>query len=40
MGDKRNACRILVETSEGKRLPGRQRSRWVNNIKMDFREVG
>jgi hypothetical protein len=30
---------LLVET-EGKRPLGRQRRRWVDNIKMDIREVG
>jgi hypothetical protein len=41
-GEKRNACRILVEKSEGKRLLGRPRRTcmWVNNIKMDLREIG
>jgi hypothetical protein len=37
MGEKRNAYMILVEKPEGKRLLGRPRSRWVNNIKMDLR---
>jgi hypothetical protein len=36
MGEKRNACRILV----GKRPLGRPRRRWVGNIKMDLREIG
>jgi hypothetical protein len=36
MGEKRNAYRILV----GKRPLGRPRRRWVNNIKMDLREIG
>jgi hypothetical protein len=35
MGEKRNAYRILV----GKPL-GRPRRRWVDNIKMDLREIG
>jgi hypothetical protein len=39
MGEKRNACRILVGKPEGKRPLGRPRLRWVNNIKMDFREI-
>ena len=30
---------FLVEKPEGKRLLGRPRRRWENNIKMDFREV-
>jgi hypothetical protein len=38
-GDKRNACRILVVNSEGKRTLGRPRRRWVDNIKMDIREI-
>jgi hypothetical protein len=29
-----------VEKSEGKRPLGRPRRRWVNNIKMDLREIG
>jgi hypothetical protein len=40
MGKKRNACRILVGKSEGKRPLGRSRHRWVDNIKMDLREIG
>jgi hypothetical protein len=40
MGEKRTACRILVGKPEGKRSLGRPRSRWVNNIKMDVREIG
>jgi hypothetical protein len=40
MGEKRNAYRILVGMPEGKRPMGRPRRRWVDNIKMDLREVG
>jgi hypothetical protein len=36
MGEKRNAYRILV----GKRPLGRPRCRWVDDIKMDLREIG
>jgi hypothetical protein len=39
MGEKRNAYKILVGKSEGKRLLGRPRRRWVDNIKMDLREI-
>jgi hypothetical protein len=37
-GEKRNAYRILVGKSEGKRPLGRPRRRWVDNIKMVLRE--
>jgi hypothetical protein len=40
MGEKRNAYRILVRKSEGKKQLGRPRRRWVDNIKMNFREIG
>jgi hypothetical protein len=40
MGEKRNADRILVTKPEKKRPRGRPRRRWVDNIKMDLREVG
>jgi hypothetical protein len=40
MGEKRNAYRILVANPEGKRPLGRPRRRWVDNIKMNLREVG
>jgi hypothetical protein len=39
-GDKRNACMISVGKPEGKRPLGRPRCRWVDNIKIDFREIG
>jgi hypothetical protein len=39
-GGKRNAYRILVGKPEGKRPLGRPRRRWVDNIKMDLREIG
>jgi hypothetical protein len=40
MGEKRNACLLSVGTPEGKRPLGRSRCRQVDNIKMDFWEVG
>jgi hypothetical protein len=39
-GEKRDANRILVGKPEGKRLLGRPRFRWVDNIKIYFREIG
>jgi hypothetical protein len=38
--EKRNQYRILVGNPEGKRPPGRSRLRWVDNIKIDLREIG
>jgi hypothetical protein len=38
-GDKRNAYRILVVKPEGKRSLGRPRRRWVDNIKIDLKEI-
>ena len=32
--------RVLVEKPEGKKSVGRPRRRWVDNIWMDFQEVG
>jgi hypothetical protein len=40
VGEKRNAYRLLVGKPEGKRPLGRPRLRSVNNIRMDFGEVG
>jgi hypothetical protein len=37
MWETRNAYRILIGKSEGKRPLERRRRRWVNNIKMDLR---
>jgi hypothetical protein len=39
MEAKRNANRILVGKSKEKKQLGRPRRRWVNNIKMDLREI-
>jgi hypothetical protein len=35
-----NSYRLLVVKPEGKRPLGRPRCRWVDNIRMDLREVG
>jgi hypothetical protein len=37
---ERNVYRILVGKPEGKRPLRRPRSRWVDNIKMDLKEIG
>jgi hypothetical protein len=39
-GKKGNAYGILVGEPEGKGPLGRARRRWVDNIKMDLREIG
>jgi hypothetical protein len=39
-GEKRDAYRLLVGKPEGKRPLGRPRRRWVDNIRIDLREVG
>jgi hypothetical protein len=40
MREKRNTYRILVGKSEGKRSLEKPRRRWVDNIKIDLREIG
>jgi hypothetical protein len=40
MGEERGVHRVLVGKPEGKRLLGRPRRRWEDNIKMDVQEVG
>ena len=40
MGEDRGVYRVLVGKPEGKRLLGRPRRRWEDNIKMDLQEVG
>jgi hypothetical protein len=39
MGEKRNTYRLLVGKPDGKRPLGRPRRRWVDNIRMDLRDV-
>jgi hypothetical protein len=39
-GGEGDAYRILVGKPEFKKPLGRQRCRWVNNNKMDLREIG
>jgi hypothetical protein len=39
MGEKRNVYGLLVGKPERKRLLGRPRRRWVDNIRMDLGEV-
>jgi hypothetical protein len=38
--EKRKAYRILMGKPKGKRPLGRSIRRWVDNIKMDLREIG
>jgi hypothetical protein len=40
MGEKRDGYRILVGKPEGKKPLGRPRPRWMDNIKIDLREIG
>jgi hypothetical protein len=39
MGEERGVYNVLVRKPEGKRLLGRPRRRWEDNIKMDLQEV-
>jgi hypothetical protein len=39
-GEERDVYRVLVGKPEGKRLLGRTRHRWEDNIQMDHQEVG
>jgi hypothetical protein len=39
LGETRNTYRILMGRPEGKRPLGRTRRRWMDNIKMDLREI-
>jgi hypothetical protein len=40
MGEMRGPYNILVGRPEGRRLLGRPRRRWEDNIKMDLGEIG
>jgi hypothetical protein len=40
MGETMNTYRILVGKAQGKRPLGRPRRTWVDNIKIDLRELG
>ena len=40
MGERRGVYRVLVGKPEGKKLLGRPRRRWEDNIKVDLLEVG
>jgi hypothetical protein len=40
MGEKWNACRILVGKQEGKRPLGKPKHWWVNNIKLNLLQTG
>ena len=40
MVERRGVYRVLVGKPEGKRLLGRPRRRWEDNIKMDLQELG
>ena len=40
MGEERGVCWVLVGKPEGKRPLRSPRRRWVDNIRMDLREVG
>jgi hypothetical protein len=39
MGEKRNTQRFLVENLEGKRLFGRPKCLWADDIKMILKEI-
>jgi hypothetical protein len=40
MLDLRNVYRLLVGKTDGKKLFGRPRCKWEDNIKMDYKETG
>ena len=39
MGERRGVYRVLVGKTEGKRLLGRPRRRWEDNIKVNLQEI-
>jgi hypothetical protein len=39
LGERRDVFKVLVGKTEGKRLLGRPRRRWEDNIKMDLQEM-
>jgi hypothetical protein len=39
MGEKRNACRVLVGKPEGKQQLGRPRHKWEDNIEIEHRKI-
>jgi hypothetical protein len=39
MGEKKNACMVLVGKLEGRRPLGRSKLKWEDNIKMDLKEI-
>jgi hypothetical protein len=39
MGERMNSYSLLLEKPEGKRPLGRPRHKWVDNIKMNLREI-
>jgi len=40
IGEERGVYRVLVGKPEGRKSLGRPRRRWVDNIRIDFQEVG
>jgi hypothetical protein len=40
VGERRDACRVLIGKPEAKRTLRRPRHRWEDNIKMDIQEIG
>jgi hypothetical protein len=39
-GEKKYACTVLVEITKRRRELGRHRSRWYDNVNIDFKEIG